>query len=319
MMYKTMTTSKVEFKGIEFSANRALAYAILAAEAPNNYVMVYRLVKVLSELGRFISFLTQDYLKCLTDSQQHRLCLRMQDGHTILARFLRSPEVASIARLPLLGSLVTRLQERTDDLDDVLDGIFLAGDSQSKALMAACEAHIDAYRKMHLSENMIDGELWSQFQRLCKQRGLTDPSLGSDLDRVVTGISQCRVPHQTRKVQASVQLEFCIYRPAARNRHRQERYDWRIIALSEKESGVVYPVLVYRKPFGSDLNQEPLKVVLRDVVREVSLRLGRCVVPDCGGSVRPKEPIESARVCESTHIKNHCSECGTIYWMIEGT
>jgi hypothetical protein len=121
-VYKTMSTPEAKFSGIEFSANRALAYAILAAEAPNGYVVFFRLLKVLSELENFISFLTQDYLESLTDSQLHRLGLRMQDARTILAWFLQSPEAANIARLPLLGNLVTRLQDRTDDLDDVLEG-----------------------------------------------------------------------------------------------------------------------------------------------------------------------------------------------------
>ncbi len=316
-VYQAVSNAELKFSGIEFSANRALAYAILAAEAPSAYVMFYRLLKVYSELEKFVSLLSQDYLDSLTDSQQHRLCLRMQDAHTILARFLRSPEAARIVRFPLLGSLVTRLQERTDDLDDVLEGVFLARDSQPKALMAACEAHIDAYRKTHLSESRIDGELFYQFQRLCKQWRLTDPGLGSEFERVVQGISQQRVPHQTRKVQATVQLELCIYRPTGNNPHRQEKYDWRIIALSEKASGVISPILVYRKPVGSDVNQELLRLVLADVVREASLRLGGCAVADCGGLVSPIEPTESERVCGATHVKNRCSECGTIYWRTE--
>ena len=123
-MYKTMTTAEAEFREIEFSANRALAYAILAAEAPNGYVMFYRLLKALAELEKFIPFLTPDYLESLADSQQRRLCLRMQDAHTILTRLLRSPEAASIVRFPLLGTLVRRLQERTEDLDDVLEACF---------------------------------------------------------------------------------------------------------------------------------------------------------------------------------------------------
>jgi hypothetical protein len=57
----------------------------------------------------------------------------MQDAHTILTRLLRSPEAASIVRFPLLGTLASRLQERTEDLDDVLEGMILAGDSQPKA------------------------------------------------------------------------------------------------------------------------------------------------------------------------------------------
>ena len=312
-----MTTAEAKFREIEFSANRALAYAILAAEAPNRYLMFYRLLKVLAELEKFISSLTPDYLETLTASQEHRIGLCMQKAHTILARFFRSPGADTFVRFPLLRSLVTRLQERTDDLADVLEGMFLAGDSQPKALIAACEAHIEACRKTHLPEDAIDGELFSQFERLCEQWQLTDPGLGSNLERVVLGISQRRIPHQRRRVQASDRLELYIYRPASKNLCCGQNYDWRIIALSEKASGIIYPVVVYRMPVGADVENGPLKQVLTDVIREVCLRLGRCVVPDCDGAVRPVEPTERAKVSEVTQIKNRCSKCGTIYWRTE--
>ncbi len=314
---QTITTAEAQFKEIEFSANRALAYAILAAEARNRYVMFYRLHKVLAELEKFISFLTPDYLETLTGSQEHRIGLCMQKEHTILARSFRSPGADTIARFPLLRNLVSRLQKRTDDLADILEGMFLAGDSQPKALMAACEARIEACRKTHLPENTIDGELFSQFERLCKQWKLTDPGVGSNLDRVVLGISQRRIPHQRRRVQVSDRLELYIYRPAGKNLYRGQNYDWRIIALSEKASGGIYPVVVYRMPVGSDVENGPLKQVLVDAIREVCLRLGRCVVPDCDGAVRPVEPTERVKVSEVNQIKNRCSKCGTIYWRTE--
>jgi hypothetical protein len=123
-----VTIAQAEHRLIEFSSNRALAYGILAAEAPNAYVMFYRLLRALAELEKFIPSLTPDYLESLAESQQRRLCLRMQDAHRILTRLLRSSEAASIVRFPLLGTLVSRLRERIEDLDDVLEGMFLAGD-----------------------------------------------------------------------------------------------------------------------------------------------------------------------------------------------
>lgn len=312
-----MTTAEPKFGEVEFSANRALAYAILAAEAPNRYVMFYRLHKVLAELEKFISFLTPDYLETLTAAQEHRIGLCLQKAQTILARSLRSPEANTVACFPLPRSLVSRLQERTDDLADVLEGMFLAGDSQSKALMAACEAHIEACRKTYLPEASIDGELYSQFECVCKQWELTDPGLGSNLDRVVLGISQRRIPHQRRRVQASDRLELYIYRPAGKKLCAGQNYDWRIIALLEKASGLIYPVLGYRMPVGSDVENGPAKQVWTGVIRELCLRLGRCVVPDCDGAVSPVEPTERAKVSEVAQIKNRCSKCGTIYWRTE--
>ena len=313
-MRKTITTAEAKFSEIEISANRALAYAILAGEAPNRYVMFYRLIKVLAELESFIPPLTPDYLKSLSDAQQRRLRLCMQDAHAILARLFRSREAAGIAPFPLLRGLANRLQERTADLADLLEDMFLSGDSQPKALIAACEAHIEACRRMHLSEDRIDLELDSQFGRLCKQWRLTDPCLGSDLDRVVLGISQRRIPHESRRVQSSARLELFLYRPAGENLCRDQKDDWRIIAVSEKATGAIYPVVVYRRPVGPDVSKECVKEVVTDVFREVCLRLGHCVVPDCDGAVSPIEPIQRAKVCEVTQIRNRCSKCGTIYW-----
>jgi hypothetical protein len=290
-----MTKAKAKIIEIEFGTNRALAYAILASEAPNVYLMSYRFLKVLVELEKFISILTPDYLKSLMDSQRRRLFLRMQDTHMILARFLRSPEAASIVRFPVLGNTVGRLRERADDLNDIVEGILLAEDSHAKALLAAFEACIEAHRRPHLPQNEIDRELLFQFEQLCKQWRLTDPGFGSDLERLVQGISRCRVPHWVRRVESSAHLELCLYRAAGKN---LQKYDWRIIGLAEKTSATIYPVAVYRKRVGSDVNQVLLEELLADALRRV------CLGPaPCGGSEDGEGPgfvdqSEKTNVCE---------------------
>lgn len=118
-----MSSAEANFGEIEFGANRALAYAILATETANGYVTLYRLSKVFSELEKFIQFLTPDYLETLTDGQNRRLRLRMQDTYVLLTRFLRSPEAERFKRFPALQAFVSRLQEGTDDLAHVLEGM----------------------------------------------------------------------------------------------------------------------------------------------------------------------------------------------------
>jgi hypothetical protein len=54
--------------------------------------------------------------------------------------------------------------------------------------MAACEAHTEAYRKTHLWENGIDDELFSQLERHCKQRRLTDPPASIPLGNLLRSI-----------------------------------------------------------------------------------------------------------------------------------
>lgn len=118
-----MNTTEADFGEIEFAANRALAYAILATETPDGYKTLYRLSKVFNELEKFMPFLTPGYLESLTDAQKRRLRLRMQDTHVLLARFLRSPEAERFRRFRVLQSFVGRLQDGTDDLANVLHGM----------------------------------------------------------------------------------------------------------------------------------------------------------------------------------------------------
>jgi hypothetical protein len=122
-LQEIMNSAEADFGEIEFGANRALGYAILATETPDGYRTLYRLSKVFSELEKFVPFLTPDYLASLTDAQKRSLRLRMQDTHVLLTRFLRSPEAERFRCFPVLQSFVGRLQEGTDDLANVLDGM----------------------------------------------------------------------------------------------------------------------------------------------------------------------------------------------------
>jgi hypothetical protein len=124
-----MNTTPVDFGQIEFSANRTLAYVILASGSLNNYVvLVYRLSEVASELKKFLPFLTPEYLESLSDRRKRRLTLRLQDAHRLLVQLSRSPEAETFSRFPILRRLVNRLREKTEDLAFVLDDLVLAGD-----------------------------------------------------------------------------------------------------------------------------------------------------------------------------------------------
>ena len=120
---ENMNSAEADFGEIEFGANRALAYAMLATETPDGYVTLYRLSKVFSELEKFIPFLQPDYLDSLNDGQKRRLRLRMQDTHALLTRFLRSSETERFSRFSALKKFLDRLQEGTDELANVLDNM----------------------------------------------------------------------------------------------------------------------------------------------------------------------------------------------------
>ena len=117
-----MNIPPIELDEMEFRANLTLAYAILASESRNNHVVfLYRLSKVALQLKELLPFLTSNYLESLTGAQRHRLTLRLQGAHKLLAQLLRSPETETFSRLPVLRRLLSRLRQQTGDLADVLE------------------------------------------------------------------------------------------------------------------------------------------------------------------------------------------------------
>jgi hypothetical protein len=124
---RIMNIPAIEPDEIEFSANLTLAYTILASESRNNYVVfVYRLSKVASQLKKLLPILTSNYLRSMTGGQRHRITLRLQDAHKLLAQLSRSPETETLSRFPVLRRMLNGLQKETEELADVLDYPVLA-------------------------------------------------------------------------------------------------------------------------------------------------------------------------------------------------
>lgn len=139
----TMGSAGITADRLEFSANQTLAYAILATEAHNEYLRLYRMSKVLSELRKMLPLLTVEFCDSLAEGQKNRLFLRLQDAHVILAEFSGSNEAESIVRhLPLLKALVGKCQEAAEDLGDVLDSMRLARNGEFETLLVSCKDNV---------------------------------------------------------------------------------------------------------------------------------------------------------------------------------
>lgn len=139
-----MTTTAISFGDIEFSTNRTLAYAILASQAAKNYlVAVYRMYEVEGALEDLLAVLGPDRLEMLDPDQKTWLTPKLQEVHHHLANFSRSHEAETISKLPLLGNSVAKLQEYTEDLDDVIEDLVLVSDKDFRNLIAACAKSID--------------------------------------------------------------------------------------------------------------------------------------------------------------------------------
>jgi hypothetical protein len=126
-----MDTAPVDFGEIEFGANRTLAYVILATESLNNYaVLMYRLSKVASELRKLLPILTPAYLESLPERQKYRLTLRLEDAYRLLWQLSRSSEAETFSHFPVLRTFASRLQQETEDLAQILERLFVAGDRE---------------------------------------------------------------------------------------------------------------------------------------------------------------------------------------------
>jgi hypothetical protein len=139
------TTSVLVFGEIETSTNRALAYAILMAQAAHAYLaLILDLREGVKSLEGLVSVLTPDRLERLSAEQKEWLKPRLQETHKHLVAFARSEHAARLGRLPVLDGLVARMQDSTEDVNDIIEDIVLAEDADFRNLISACAKNIKA-------------------------------------------------------------------------------------------------------------------------------------------------------------------------------
>lgn len=137
------TASVMVFGEIEISANRALAYAILASQAAHGYLMaIVRLREVTKALEDLIKVMSPDRLEGLSAEHKDWLKAKLQEIHKHLAAFSRSNDVVVLSGVPILSGYISRLQDDTEDLDDVIEDLILVSDADFLHLIGACSANI---------------------------------------------------------------------------------------------------------------------------------------------------------------------------------
>lgn len=177
-----MSIAGITADHLEFSANRTLAYAILATEAPNDYLRLYRMNKVLSELRKMLPLLTAEFSQSFPEQQKDRLILRLQDAYKILAEVSGSGETERIVRhLPMSRTMVVRCQERAEDLADVFEETMLTGSDDFNALVSYCMDSVVAERERHTSGMKVAQDRSREFMALWRRRQITYPSLNADV------------------------------------------------------------------------------------------------------------------------------------------
>jgi hypothetical protein len=138
-----MSTTSLVFGEIEFTTNRTLAFAILASQAAHAYITaIYSSRELANALEALVKVLGSENLAVLTEDQKKWLTPRLQEIHGHLVTSSRSSEAARLSRLPILGSLVKRIQDGTENLDDIIEDLVLVNDADFRNLIAACERTI---------------------------------------------------------------------------------------------------------------------------------------------------------------------------------
>jgi len=137
----------ITFNELERNADTAFAYAILARLAKSYLLCVYRLREIAGPLDGVLGILTPDcveWLACQTSEDAVRVRFRLQELHRVLAEFSRSAGAVRLgqAPLPMISGLVSRIQDRTEDLGDIVETIALATNSDLKNLVSYCTSEL---------------------------------------------------------------------------------------------------------------------------------------------------------------------------------
>ena len=120
-----------------------LSRRLTSARIATGFVRVcYRLTAIDRALDQLLNTLTPKRLETLTPEQTKWLLARLQELHRLLAEFSRSSEAESIARLPIVSGYVSNLQNKTEDLDDIIEDLVLVNNEDFKNLISDCASSI---------------------------------------------------------------------------------------------------------------------------------------------------------------------------------
>jgi hypothetical protein len=286
-------TSIMVFGEIEVSTNRALAYAILASQAARGYIMaIVRMREVTKAVEQLIQALSPERLDGLSAEHKEWLKARLQEIHKHLAAFSRSNDVVAMSglNLPVLSGLLARLQDDTEDLDDVIEDLVLVSDAEFRNLIATCSTNI----------GLPIGESFAR----------SYPHINDDLKDAFSEIEKNILANRARRTLGGTRLDLYKYRQNSKDLKRGARYGWRIYCLHDKQTGIMYPIIVYPKTAWEDADNKTVK----DAISTIKSILGHCIQSECDGAMIPVQPEEVVQTAGTPEIKVRCEKCKAIAW-----
>lgn len=146
-----MSTAAVTFCELERKSESTKGWALAAKNARNAAIGVVLTVVVSKALDRLVDALTPDRLAVISREKKFELASHLQELHSLLAACCRDSQRE---KGRFIRFLMANIENRTEDLGDIIEDLVLSEDEQFKALLSDCAKHISAPTKPELIERM---------------------------------------------------------------------------------------------------------------------------------------------------------------------
>lgn len=146
-----MCTAALTFDELERKSQSTKGWALVARNARNEAIGVALTIIASKMLDRLVRALTPERLALLSAENKAELTADLQDLHSLLANCCRRSEhdTSRIVRF-----LMTNIENRTEDLGDIIEDLVLSGDEQFKALLSDCVRSMSTHATPELIERM---------------------------------------------------------------------------------------------------------------------------------------------------------------------
>ena len=141
-----MATAALPIRRIETEASRALAYALLASHTDVLIAVLYRLWETSRVLSQLLELLNPQVVEMLAADRSEiaaKVKETMEKTHQLIVRVSYSDHAESLLRFPVIGSLLSTIQNQSQDLGDIVDTLALASNPDFQSLVSRCTANLE--------------------------------------------------------------------------------------------------------------------------------------------------------------------------------
>jgi hypothetical protein len=146
------------------------------------------------------------------------------------------------------------------------------------------------------------------FRKLVERWKRDYPHIEEDLESAFKAIRQNLMANQASRIQMGPAVEVYKYRQNSKDIRRGASYGWRIVALYDRRTAMLHPVLVWPKPAWGDAAGGEYSTA----IEEMLAILGYCTNDRCGGLMKPSIPPTLS--IDGTSEKLTCDTCTVTRW-----